>query len=309
MSFLPNMSKQEMAEYDKRRGQGDVELFHHPTLVTAKKPWQNLNGTHKAQLEEEKPMTETVKAISLLKGINNNSVSQASHAASQRASQRQQGRKERQIEEYHMTKKGAPLDEKFEGLKKFVMTSAPAPSGASLPHGSQTGVASAGGQTGMSPAHSALSAVPKPSGPPPIPSMKSVKEDDDDDFTDKLFGKSLEDQKKDFIKHMDDFETEYMSKALNSKSMAVLRPNHMYDPFNVMRSATTSVVHKADIAETNTPNFRDQVVYKSCVTHGISYRSEVGCHPCNVFKSNNCSHCGSAMTKTAGGSLACSHGH
>ena len=52
-SFTPNMSTAEIAEYDKRRGYGDVDLFANPTVVSLKKPWQNPDGTHKAHTEEE----------------------------------------------------------------------------------------------------------------------------------------------------------------------------------------------------------------------------------------------------------------
>lgn len=89
----------------------------------------------------------------------------------------------------------SPLAKAIENLKKFVMSSAHAPSGTSAPHGSVTGVASAGGHGGMpSPnASAALNAAsapkpPKPPAmggggfkppsmsakPPPVPGMKSM---------------------------------------------------------------------------------------------------------------------------------------
>lgn len=46
-------------------------------------------------------------------------------------------------------------------------------------------------------------------------------------------------------------------------------------------------------------------VYKSCVTHGITFRTEHGCHPCSILKSSLCKKCGHDMHKSPGGHLMC----
>lgn len=390
-AFTPNMSNREMAEYDERRGHGDTDLFVNPTVVSAKKPWQNPDGTHKSQNEDEN-MTATAKAIALLKGVtmpegkpfgkplpekregeteferdirhytekvkdapkkypggqkqaiaiaaseagvakkggdSNSSAKRAQQASSQRASQRAQGRKERQIQARYMTKKGefSPIDGKLEGLKK-VYTSAPAQAGVSLPAGSKTGVSSAGGSSSMasSPKPPRTPGAPPPT-PPGVASFKPKKEsfilpgtmkrsasseddgdDEDKDLADKLFGKSMADRKADFLKSLDG-QRDLISKALNSKSLHVLPPTQPYDPFNVLRSARTIPTHSADVRETNQHHARPETIYKSCSTHGITYRAESGCQPCKVYKSSTCAKCGDSMTKKAGGMLACSHGH
>jgi hypothetical protein len=394
MAFTPNMSNREMAEYDERRGHGDTDLFANPTIVTAKKPWQNPDGTHKSQIEDEK-MTATTKAIALLKGvtmpgskpaapaaapspapaptphvgggagmmspnapkqarnsrgqvINNpfvknvgddddedtekaadtsSSSKRSQQASSQRASQRAQGRKERQIQDRYMTHKGgfSPIDGKLEGLKK-VYSSAAAPAGISLPAGSKTGVPSAGGSSSMasSPKPPRAPGTPPPS-PPGVakPSSSGIgaqhtmrmsaaaqetKDEEDEGLADKLFGKSMDTRKAAFLKSLDG-QRDLISKALNSKSLHVLPPTQPYDPFNVMRSARTIPTHSADVRETNQHHVRPETIYKSCSTHGITYRAESGCQPCKVHKSSTCAKCGDSMTKKAGGMLACSHGH
>jgi hypothetical protein len=135
---------------------------------------------------------------------------------------------------------------------------------------------------------------PMPSGvkPPPgggmnkFASTEKDEDDSDEGIAEKLFGK-----------------------ALNSKSMHVLAPIGQYDPFNVQRSASTIPVTRAAVTETNPHIYRPEQIYKSCMTHGITYRAESGCQPCNVYKSSTCSKCGDTMNKKAGGMLACSHGH
>jgi hypothetical protein len=152
--------------------------------------------------------------------------------------------------------------------------------------------------------------------------MRGAADDgDDDELADKLFGKSFSNPAADreaFLKSLDTryagmkksltAQYEQVQKALNSRSIHILPPRGPYDPFNVYRTATTVPVSKAAVDEVAAP-IRHETVYKSCATHGITYRAESGCHPCKIYKSTTCAKCGEAMQKTAGGVLACSHGH
>jgi hypothetical protein len=100
-----------------------------------------------------------------------------------------------------------------------------------------------------------------------------------------------------------------LGKALSSRSMFIPRPMGAYDPFGIQRSATQLPVHTASVTEYGTMQQHPSAAYKSCSTHGITYRSDLGCHPCTVSKSRECSQCGIEMHKAMGGVLRCPRGH
>lgn len=65
--FTPNMSQEQIAEFDRRRGLGDMGTFKEPDFLINKKPWLRADGTHKAQ--DEGDMSKTQEAIQTLKGM------------------------------------------------------------------------------------------------------------------------------------------------------------------------------------------------------------------------------------------------
>lgn len=117
--------------------------------------------------------------------------------------------------------------------------------------------------------------------------------------------------------------TEKIKKALTSRSFHIPRPYGGYDPYNVLRSATT-VTNRQYSGLTNpsqgfSPDAQNtledvteaekkrtqQLTYKSCPTHGITYRIDNFCAPCEINKSSTCQSCGTIMNKSYGGTLFC----
>lgn len=299
--FTPNMTMSQVAEMDRRRGQGDQSTFSNPDGIVRKRPWLNADGTHKSAEDREDDMQDTKTA----------------------------------------------LEKSIENLKKYVLSSAHPPSGASAPSGSVTGVSSAGGSSGApSPSASAALSAVSPSKPPPMPkpSMKSFtdKERIGDGIAEMLDGMK-ETKKSDAAsqaqqsaqqrdnqrrqgKKERDIRAHQMSvdtsksiageplgeaiKALNSASMHVLRPLGPYDPYQIVNSAMA--VHVRQIAP---PELEAQVrpapTYKSCLTHGLMHKSDAGCHLCVTQKSLACKSCGSGLVKMRGngGAPTCPAGH
>lgn len=115
-----------------------------------------------------------------------------------------------------------------------------------------------------------------------------------------------------------------MGKALNSKSFKIFAPNETYDPYGVYRSALTipsATTSRLPKPEGFAPAVRDTLqnvagrdkvlnsvdnTLKSCVTHGITYKSSNGCYPCTITKSMNCLECGATKNKGPGGKAVCS---
>lgn len=120
---------------------------------------------------------------------------------------------------------------------------------------------------------------------------------------------------------------EHMDKALNSRSFHIPRPMGPYDPFAIQRSATTiytDKLSKLPKPEGYAPLIRDTIQFVSekpanlknpsdevekCLVHGIAYKSQNGCYPCNMTKSMMCKNCGEPLVKQKGGYSACSKGH
>lgn len=268
--FHPGMSTDKMKELDRRRGLGDTGPFKDPDVLVNKKPWLKEDGTHKAQ---EGKMDDS------------------------------------------------PLDGKLEGLKKYVISSAPPPGAPPMPKpstGGGMGGSSGGGGGGMP----KMGGAPK--GPPPIPAdAKSYSKDDgdhdkdDDDSTvDRLFGKQPDSMKMAYAKKSFDpkdllVSCTSMMKALNTRSFYIPPPLKPYDPYGVQNNAMSIPVSNATPIETGPTATAviPQTVYKSCAVHGITYRSELGCHPCNVAKSTECQTCGAGMMKSFGGVYRCPRGH
>lgn len=304
--FTPNMPPEMVAEMDRRRGQGDMSTYNNPDGIVRKRPWLNPDGTHKSNEREDEMQNEK-----------------------------------------------SPLEKSLENLKKFVLSSAHAPSGTSAPHGSQTGVRSAGGHSGMpSPnASAALGAVsapkpPKPSmggaKPPPLPNMKSMSDEERvgdgvasmlEDMSEakksepnaaahaareeasqreaaRRFGK----RERDIRAHQmttdtsKSFAWEEASKALNSRSMHVLRPLGQYDPYQIARAGTAVPMSRIAPPELEA-QMRPSPVYKSCVIHGLMHKSDAACHLCTTQKSMSCKSCGGQLVKMRGGGMSCAAGH
>jgi len=268
--FTPNMSQEQVSEMDRRRGLGDTGLFNNTNLLVAKKPWQNPDGTHKSASEDEEPMSDTQKAVQILKGISMpegeklvkrgdeeeeedevvnkaDSAAAASQARSQRSRSREAGRKERTIASRYM-KSGdhEPMNGKLENLDKYAK----------------------GGDSNSK--------------------ISELFADDED-------------------KLKEDTDTK---KSFNSRSMHIMRPLGAYDPFGVESAARTIPVNRGSVLETaQLGSSIPTTTYKSCNVHGTIYRSNSACHPCTLYKSSTCKACGTSMTKAAGGTMKCPSGH
>ena len=46
-------------------------------------------------------------------------------------------------------------------------------------------------------------------------------------------------------------------------------------------------------------------IYKSCESHGLVFRSDLGCRPCYISKSNMCKACKGALHKAPGDVMVC----
>lgn len=193
--FTPNMTTAQVAEMDRRRGQGDQSTFNNPDGIVRKQPWLNADGTHKSSDEKDHEMPLPAKREG--ESEFDRDIRHYTKVVEGDPEKYPGGQKQAiaiAAQEAGVSKKSM-LVKAVENLKKFVMSSAHAPTGTSAPPGSVTGVASAGGHGGMhSPnASAALGAVsapkpPKPPGmggggfkppsmgakPPPVPGMKSM---------------------------------------------------------------------------------------------------------------------------------------
>lgn len=109
-------------------------------------------------------------------------------------------------------------------------------------------------------------------------------------------------------------ETDRMStsKALNSRSLYIPKPLGEYDPYGIHRSANAVTSRRYSglngpegvaplVGETMRQVGENEkkrtVTYKSCLAHGITYREDLGCHPCNIVKATQCNECGWQMNK------------
>lgn len=115
--------------------------------------------------------------------------------------------------------------------------------------------------------------------------------------------------------------SESTAKALSTKSYHVPRPLGEYDPYGIMRSATTTTSHRhtalkgvngvaPDVMDTMMDVASRKVhpetdVYKTCPAHGTIYKSQKGCWPCDVFKSSLCKGCDGEMDKGPAGAMVC----
>lgn len=131
----------------------------------------------------------------------------------------------------------------------------------------------------------------------------------------------MTDKLRKYFKIAESAEDEDTEKALSTRSMHIPRPAQPYDPFNIQQSATKATTRGhsklrgpegvaplvgetfAQLAEDEKPR-TDGVVYKSCVVHGLSYRSDAGCYPCKLISKSLCK-CGSQMFKAPGGGMSC----
>lgn len=358
--FTPNMSPEQIAELDRRRGRGDTGPFSDPEGIENKKPWLKPDGTHKSQ-DEDSTMSTTAEATQILKnrvrmpeegepfgkptlpkreGESESERQVRSHVEDEKDNPGGYpgGRKQAVAIGLDMARrdktekscdqgctgacdhKGAhPVEKATNALKKYVVSSAPPPGAPPMPK--PTG--------GPKPPQATR---PKP---PPIPGdAKSMGADDDDaKFADKLFGKSDEaedirlletvignekkeqKEEKELDKNMMPMSSPPPSigaasapmatstmKALNSRSFFIPPPLSPYDPFGVMRNATTVPVVSAAVGEgvgiSSGPD-----VLKSCIVHGTTFRG--ACGPCGMEKSQNCASCGTQMMKSFGGVLRC----
>lgn len=109
-----------------------------------------------------------------------------------------------------------------------------------------------------------------------------------------------------------------MDKALTSRSLHIPKPYGNYDPFEILRSATTATSSRfsglinpaqnfaPDVLNTfedvaNKEKARTHITYKSCSTHGITYRTDRTCAPCDISKATTCGTCGTTLNKALGG--------
>lgn len=116
--------------------------------------------------------------------------------------------------------------------------------------------------------------------------------------------------------------TPSVSKALNSRSLSIPPPRTPYDPFGINRSATTPVTRRYsgitqenDVAPLIGETMEEAAIKeqrlldqasKSCPVHGITFKSNSYCHPCEVEKSQTCSGCGNRLYKSLQGYI-CTH--
>lgn len=104
-------------------------------------------------------------------------------------------------------------------------------------------------------------------------------------------------------------EDTLVEKAMTSRSIPQLRPL-VYDPSQTTNRALAVPYTPIDLSDpAYQGTVRTQETYKSCMIHGIMFKSDRECHPCSISKSLTCKNCGSDMQKTAGGGLVCSAGH
>lgn len=116
---------------------------------------------------------------------------------------------------------------------------------------------------------------------------------------------------------------EEVEKALNSKSMPILRPRPEDDPFSSQRSAMTPTTRSNSrlngangtaplVGETvqdvsDNEYVRTHQTFKSCIAHGVLYKSD-GCPQCTFSKSMECQDCGQTLSKGPGGNKYCAKG-
>lgn len=283
--FTPNLTTGQVMDLDRRRGMGDTGTFTQPEGLEAKKPWLNPDGTHKAQ-EDSMPLPPKREGETEFE----RDIRHYTNEVKDNPKKYPGGQKQAiaiAANEAGVAKKGDdgdPYNGRLEGLKKYVISSAPPPGAPKMP--------SAAPKTPAAPAAPSMGAKPPtpPMGamkPPPIPGdakgmYRSIEED-----------------------HEDEEDTE---KALTTRSMYVPPPMGPYDPFGILRNGS-SVPSRQIPIDTYVNSMKPMDAYKSCVVHGVSYRDSVGCPPCAIQKSSMCKTCNGQMYKTAGGTLTCPRGH
>lgn len=101
-----------------------------------------------------------------------------------------------------------------------------------------------------------------------------------------------------------------MLKALNSRSMHIPAPHGPYDPFGVQRSGS-SIQTSGSMTHEGVPHTLQTAheTHDVCSAHGITYRKSLGCAPCTLAKSFECKTCGTTMHKSMGGVYRCARGH
>lgn len=320
--FRPNMSAEEMAELDRRRGLGDQGSFNDPDIIVSKKPWLKPDKTHKSQSEApmHDGMDDLIRAMQIPEG---------GKPFGKLLPEKRSGESEFERQIRHFTEKVKENPEKYPGGHKQAIAIAAHEAGVAKKGGMPPVISSAPKPAGLGqvkPPRGVMSSSPKPTYRPPglSPSVKGYavgsaedKDKEDGEFADKIFGKNVmpppaapamaPPSPPAPMPAGGSMATSTM-KALRSSSFYIPPPMQPYDPFGVQRSATTIPVSKAEIGE-NAPPVRLGDTYKSCMTHGMTYKAEQGCHPCNIQKASVCKNCGSTMMKTAGGSLSCPRGH
>jgi hypothetical protein len=321
MPFLPSMTQQQVSELDARRTQGDIEPYTNPTYPINKKPWLNQFGVHKGEpmaaksgegakefFDEEKKEPEHKQGFDSIKEFADQEKKEKKHKGSSSVA----SWLKEELEEKEHTEKGNPpptppdtkfdfsdvkpkppsgelspwkkaktaIETKMENIKQFVRPKDGAPKSSTktkfdVNYGKNAPLANSMEDEAKAMPGMAASPAPMMSPAPPAPMMA---------------GSAL-------------------GKALSSRSMFIPRPMGAYDPFGIQRSATQLPVHTASVTEYGTMQQHPSAAYKSCSTHGITYRSDLGCHPCTVSKSRECSQCGIEMHKAMGGVLRCPRGH
>jgi hypothetical protein len=285
--FTPNMSQDDVTELDRRRGLGDHGAFNDPDILVNKRPWLRPDGTHKSS-GDEKTMSKTAEATETLKAMKVPTGG----------------------EPFGKCGCSGPCDHQKEsamkcmdGLKKYAgKTLGPRGMGMEMSLDSEKDDVSAleallehekkeakeevekmlpGELSKPSPLSSDTTAVtaasttpaPPPATPPPATASNAM-----------------------------------AMKSLNTRSFFIPPPLQAYDPYGVNRNATTIPVSRAAIGEGSERSVQPDV-FKSCTTHGVTFRASQGCHPCNVQKSLECKECGSGMMKSFGGVYRCPRGH
>lgn len=310
-SFTPNMSQEEITEYDKRRGKEDKNQYINPGDPVKKEPWKIKTPVNNL---EDNTMSATKSGTKILKSL-------------------------KEGEDF-----GKPLPAKEEGESKpdYMSKLIAHNSHKDWPGGKKQAIAVAASEAGMAKksankpstflATEVLGKMSKMTGvakkakcsihldescPEKCPNalMKA-----DDDKIDKLVAFEKEEHG-----HIPTVEEEKTEKALNSKSLHIPRPKEPYDPYNIYRSAVDPITRgnskiygpegTAPLVGETLSSIRDDdtkrthgETFKSCEVHGISYNTNKGCYPCNIVKSLMCKNCGGSMNKTAAGVLACSMG-
>lgn len=151
------------------------------------------------------------------------------------------------------------------------------------------------------------------------------------DILKSFLSKSYDEEGLDLMKDQGEDESETnveveveVEKALSTRSMYIPRPNGPYDPYNIMRSATTPTTRghsRLGGPEGTAPLVGDTMrtveddanvrarhpMYKSCGYHGLTHRADTGCVMCGdmAMKSNSCKACGGTKEKVKGGISAC----